>query len=534
MSDQEGTRGDLEFRTIPGLLAIAASRHHDRPALLDVAGADGARTYAQLRADALGVTRALMALGITRGDRVAIWAPNTPEWAVAALGAVGAGAVLVPINTRYKGAEAAYILERSGAAALLTVRGFLDTDYVALLRAAGAPPTLRHVILLRGDATAGESIGWGELPALAEQITPADAEARGSSVEPDDLSDIVFTSGTTGQPKGVMCTHAQSLRAFRQWGDVVGLREGDRFLVVPPFFHTFGYKAGLLASLMVGATVLPHAVFDAGAVIARVGADRIQVVTGPPALFQAMLAHPTLGTADRSSLRLAVTGAATIPVELIERMKGELGFETVLTAYGLSEGTGVSTMCRRGDSAATIASTSGRALPGVTVRVVGADWREAPRGEPGEVVVRGYTVMKGYLDDPAATAEAIDAEGFLHTGDVGVMDGEGNLKITDRMKDMFIVGGFNTYPAEIEHVLLAHPSVAQAAVIGVPDERLGEVGAAFIVARPGAAPSADELTAYCRERLANFKVPRRFELLDALPMNASGKVQKFRLRSPGG
>jgi acyl-CoA synthetase (AMP-forming)/AMP-acid ligase II len=334
----------------------------------------------------------------------------------------------------------------------------------------------------------------------------------------------MFTSGTTGRPKGVMCTHGQSLRAFETWSDVIGLREGDRYLIVNPFFHTFGYKAGILAALMRGATIVPHAVFDPTTVLARIPEERISMLPGPPALFQAILNHPDLAGADVSSLRLAVTGAAVIPVELVERMQKEMGFETVVTGYGLTECTGIATMCRHDDDPETIARTSGRAITDVEVELA-AD---------GEILVRGYNVMQGYWEDAEQTAEAIDADGWLHTGDIGVMDERGYIAITDRKKDMFIVGGFNAYPAEIENAMLAHPDIAQVAVVGAPDERMGEVGVAFVVATSGHAVDPDEVVAWCRTRMANYKAPRRVIVVDALPLNASGKVLKYQLRERAG
>jgi acyl-CoA synthetase (AMP-forming)/AMP-acid ligase II len=461
---------------------------------------------------------------------VAIWAPNVWEWIVAALATHSVGGAVVPINTRFKANEAGYVLAKSGARVLFTVRGFLDNDYVAMLRASDVKcPALAQIALLRGDATEG-ALSWGEFLRLGENIPVREALARAASVAPGDLSDIIFTSGTTGHPKGVMCSHAQSLRAFRDWSDTVGLTAGDRYLVVLPFFHTFGYKAGWLASFMMGATVLPQPVFDVPEVLRRVAKDRVSVLPGPPALYQSFLARPDLASFDLSTLRLAVTGAAVIPVELIHRMRRELHIETIITGYGLTEGTGVATMCRVGDDPETIATTSGRAIPGVEVRVVDDARNELPRGEPGEIVLRGYTVMQGYLDDPKETAAAIDAGGWLHTGDIGVMDARGYLRITDRKKDMFIVGGFNAYPAEIESVLLQHPAVALAAVVGAPDERMGEVGIAFLLLKAGATLVEEDFIAWCRERMANYKVPRRAIVVDALPMNATGKVLKYRLR----
>jgi acyl-CoA synthetase (AMP-forming)/AMP-acid ligase II len=340
----------------------------------------------------------------------------------------------------------------------------------------------------------------------------------------------MFTSGTTGAPKGAMLRHGAVCRAFASWSEVIGLRQDDRYLVVNPFFHAFGLNSGILACLLTGATLIPHPVFDVPAVMARVAEERISMLPGPPAIYQTILNHPDLADLDLSSLRLAVTGAAPVPVPLIHAMRDTLGFETVITGYGLTEASGIATMCRHDDPPEVISGSSGRAIDDVEVLVVDADGDEVPRGEPGEVVVRGYNVMAGYLDDPDQTAEAVDADGWLHTGDIGVMDADGYLDITDRLKDMFINGGFNVYPAEVEGQLLAHPDIAQVAVVGVPDERLGEVGMAFVVATSGTSPDPADLVAWARAEMANYKAPRRFEVVDALPANASGKVLKYELR----
>ncbi|HXQ60420.1 MAG TPA: FadD3 family acyl-CoA ligase [Acidimicrobiales bacterium] len=548
-TEVEDPRGDLRWTSIPGLVSDAAARFGDREAVAD---GDVRLSFAQLERDALRVTSAAMAAGIHPGDRVAMWAPNMAEWIVAALGLVGAGAALVPLNTRFKGPEAAYVLNRSRARALFTVRGFLGIDYPAMLDDEEVPH-LERIVLLRDDEGTTSEVtvtdevpifGWHEFLAGADGVVegdegvagaPVDAHAarrRWQAVTGEDLSDVIFTSGTTGRPKGAMTTHAQTLRTFSTWASIVGLAEGDRYLVVNPFFHTFGYKAGIIACLMNGAAIVPEPVFDVDKVLATVDREHITVVPGPPTLYQSILDHPRRAAYDLSSLRLAVTGAAVVPVELVERMRSELSFSTVLTAYGLTESTGTVTMCRQGDDPQTIAETSGRAIPGLEVRVVDDGGSEVATGEPGEIVVRGYTVVSGYFEDPEATAEAIDADGWLHTGDIGVMDGDGNVRITDRKKDMFIVGGFNAYPAEIEGALLRHPGVAQAAVIGVPDERMGEVGCAFVVARPGTDPQqlAGELPSWSRDQMANYKVPRHVEVVEALPTNASGKVLKTELR----
>jgi acyl-CoA synthetase (AMP-forming)/AMP-acid ligase II len=327
-----------------------------------------------------------------------------------------------------------------------------------------------------------------------------------------------------------MLAHGAAVAAYDAWASVVGLRAGDRYLVVNPFFHCFGLLAGILASLLKGAAIIPHAVFDGPSVMGRVDEERVTMLPGPPAVYQSLLDHPDAHRFDLSSLRLAVTGGAAVPVELVRRMREDLGFATVVTGYGLTEATGIVTMCRHDDPPEIIAGTAGRAIPGVEVVVADEAGTGRPAGEPGEILVRGYNVMQGYCGDEEATAEVVDADGWLHTGDVGVMDEAGNLRITDRMKDLFIVGGFNAYPAEIEGMVMAHPAVGQVAVVGVPDDRLGEVGAAFVVPRPGADVDADDLIAWCRERMANFKVPRSVHVVPALPLNASGKVLKFELR----
>ncbi len=412
------------------------------------------------------------------------------------------------------------------------MRGFLDTDYPALLASAGVPlPALEHTIVLSGDVD-DASIAWNDFLARGGSVATTHLDTRIASIGPNDPSDVVFTSGTTGSPKGVVMAHGQTLRAYLDWCDWADLRAGDRYLIVNPFFHIFGYKAGCLASLMRGATIFPLAVFDPGAVLEIVEREQITVLPGPPTLYQSLLEHPDRATRDIASLRLAVTGAADIPVELVRRVREELPFQRILTGYGLTEA-GTVTGSRPDDDFEHIAATVGVPWTGFEVRTVGTSGEVTARGEPGEVVVRGETVTHGYLDDPEATAAAIDADGWLHTGDIGTVDADGCLRIVGRIKDMFIVGGFNAYPAEIENLLLRHPHIAQVAVIGVPDERLGEVAKAFVVLSAGTAVDPSEIIAWARAEMANFKVPRSVEFLDELPVNATGKVVKDELRACG-
>ena len=512
------TAGTGHLLTTPAALDRAARDYAGHPALITP---ERSFTFAELRDEVRRTAAAIAGLGVVPGDRVAIWSPNTWHWVVACLAIHHAGAVVVPLNTRYTAAEAADILARTKAPLLIGMGSFLGHDRVADLDRDGLPD-LAHIVRVPVDADDGT---WDELlagPAVAD----SEIDARAAAVRPDDVADILFTSGTTGRSKGVLCAHRQSLSAPAAWAQCGQLTSADRYLCINPFFHNFGYKAGILACLQTGATLIPELTFDPEQAMRAIERHRITVLPGPPTIYQTLLDHPSRKDFDLSSLRFAVTGAATVPVVLIERMQSELDFDIVLTAYGLTEASGFGTMCRTDDDPVTVATTCGRPIADFELRI------DTPRDDTGagEVLLRGPNVMLGYLDDPDATAAAIDSEGWLHTGDIGTVDSAGNLRITDRLKDMYICGGFNVYPAEIEQALARLDGVADVAVIGVADERLGEVGRAFIVRRPGATIDEDAVIAYSREHLANFKAPRSVVFIDALPRNAGGKVVKPTLR----
>jgi len=534
----------VEPATIPAAVAHAAWEFADKPAVAEPGGPR--LSYGELHERVVTVARALIAEGVAAGDRVAIWSPNTHHWVLGALGALHAGAALVPVSTRFTGHEALDVIARSGARALIVAGPFLGTDRLADLRAAAedaqrdpagsSADDLSLIVRVPVEAVPGEpaapgegAIGWDEFLGRAAAVPAEVAAGRAAAVGPEHVSDIMFTSGTTGRSKGAMTAHRRALAVARAWAECGRLSAADRYLVVNPFFHSFGYKAGILACLVSGATLVPQPVYDAERAMALVEAERITVFPGPPTIYQTILDHPGRAAHDLSSLRLAVTGAATVPVALVERMRRELSFESVLTAYGLTEAV-VATMCRLGDDPQTVACTSGRATAGFEVRVAGADGGEAPIGEPGEILLRGPNLMLGYLDDEEATRAAIDPDGWLHTGDVGHLDPRGYLTITDRLTDMYICGGFNVYPAEVEQVLARLDGVAESAVIGVPDARLGEVGRAYVVTRPGRTLEAGDVLAFCRERLANYKVPRQVVFREGLPRNPAGKTLKRLLR----
>ena len=498
-------------RTIPQVLDRIADQYPEHDALVTP---DRRLTFAQLRDEVRRAAAAMIDLGVNAGDRVAIWSPNTWHWAVACLATTYAGGVLVPLNTRYTASEATDIVARTGAPLLFASGEFLGADKAASLDR-DAVPALRHIVRVPIDKDDGT---WDEFMAHGGDLDAADA--RAAAVKPDDVSDILFTSGTTGRSKGALCAHRQSLAGSAAWAECGQITSDDRYLCINPFFHNFGYKAGILACLQTGATLIPQLTFDPEAAMQAVQDHRITVLPGPPTIYQVLLDHPKRGDYDLSSLRFAVTGAAVVPVVLIERMQTELDIDIVLTAYGLTEANGFGTMCSADDDPVTVATTCGRPIADFELRI----------GEHDEVLLRGPNVMLGYLDDAESTAAAIDSDGWLHTGDVGKLDNAGNLSITDRLKDMYISGGFNVYPAEVEQVLARLDGVAESAVIGVPDKRLGEVGKAFVVVKPGATLDEDAVIAYTREHLAKFKTPQSVEFVDALPRNPGGKVVKPLLR----
>jgi len=511
------------FTTLPDLCERAAQVYGDAVAI-----EDGEHfTFVELNTMRKRAAKALLASGVKKGDRVMIWAPNSWKWFVAALGITTIGAILIPASTRFKGTEVGELIRRSGAEILLSAGEFLGQYYPDQLSDDTRTVLRDHVVL--NDAS-DDDTDWDVFLRRGDAVSNAEVDAAQANVGPDDLCDMLFTSGTTGYPKGVEYRHIQCLRVVDDWATRVGIKTGDRMLVIPPFFHAFGYRSGAIVSMMRGAVLLPHLTYDADEILKRVARDKISVIGGPPAIFHGMLQHPDLANFDRSSLRLGVTGGAVVPSRLIRRMREELGFAGVVNGYGLTECGGYGTMCRADDSDEVIANTAGKPFPEVEVRIRDDSGNFAPDGTPGEVVIRGYMVMQGYHNNPEVTAETIDADGWLRTGDIGFIDADGNLRIEDRLKDMYISGGFNCYPAEIERLMSAHPALNQIAVIGVPDERMGEVGQAHVVLRPGMTATESDVIAWARDNIANFKVPRQVKFHDSLPTSPQGKVQKNVLR----
>ncbi len=513
---EEPTPEEWASATLPKAVDRAATLWPDQPFVRD----EGAvLTFEALRMESLRAARALAHAGVEKGARVGIWAPNSARWIVAANAVMRTGAIVASLNFRYTAHEAANILAQVGASHALTMGSTGDRNAAAEL-VERADTWAGRIVLLEGDEAAATSLDGLRSAENETQTLPG--------LDANDTADLIFTSGTTGQPKAVMTSHGQILRTFDAWARGITLQPGDRILALPPFSHSFG-RAIWVGCLLRGATVIPHADATPAAMFERIARDRVSVWPGAPSMYQMARSAREFENADLSSLRVAVTGGAPVPIELVHQLREEFAFETIVTAYGLTESTGCVTMTLPEDPPEKVATTSGRPFPGLEVRCVEPGGGVMPAGEPGEVCVRGHTVMKGYWNEPERTAETIDEEGWLHTGDVGVLDEHGYLRIMDRLKDMYVLNGFNVYPAEIEGQLYAHPLIDQVAVVGVPDAKVGEVGVAFMVLRDVAAIEDEELRAWCRERLAAYKVPKQFRRVSELPLNASGKVDKIAL-----
>jgi fatty-acyl-CoA synthase len=509
--------------TIGANLARTAARCGDRDALVSC-HQDVRLSYAELEAAVDRLASGLLAAGIEKGDRVGIWAPNCAEWVLVQYATARAGAVLVNINPAYRTHELEYALRQSGVRMLVSAREFKTSDYAAMVGAVrGGLDALERVVFL-------ESEEWDEL-ALAP-ADPGALRAREASLSFDDPINIQYTSGTTGFPKGATLSHHNILNNGFFVTDLLGFTEQDRVCLPVPFYHCFGMVMGNLGATTHGACiVIPAPSFEPGATLAAVAGERCTALYGVPTMFIAQLAHPDLPGLDLSALRTGIMAGSPCPIEVMRRVVEEMGMREVSICYGMTETSPVSTQTRRDDPLERRVGTVGRAGPHVEVKVLDpATGQTVPRGEPGEFCTRGYSVMLGYWDDPERTADAIDAAGWMHTGDLATMDDDGYLNIVGRIKDMVIRGGENVYPREIEEFLYTHPDVADVQVVGVPDERFGEELCAWVRVREGAALDEDDVRGFCRGRLAHFKVPRYVIFAEEFPMTVTGKVQKFKMR----
>ncbi|QEC49420.1 AMP-binding protein [Baekduia soli] len=511
--------------TVGDNLARTAARHPDRLAL--VSRAQGLRlTYAAFDAEVDRVARALMACGMQAGDRLGIWSPNRAEWAVLQYAAARAGVILVNINPAYRSHELEYVLRQSGCRMLVAAERFKDSDYVAMAQAARPVlEGLEHVVHLGTPS-------WEELLAGAEATDPEALRARSAGLDAGDPINIQYTSGTTGFPKGAMLSHHNILNNGYFVGEGCRLTERDVICVPVPYYHCFGMVMGNLAATTHGAcVVLPGEGFEPGAVLEAVQSERCTALYGVPTMFISELEHPGFDGFDLSSLRTGIMAGSPCPIEVMRKVIDRMGMGEVTIAYGMTETSPVSTQTLAEDDLEHRVATVGRVHPHVEIRVADPDTgRTLARGQTGEFQTRGYSVMLGYWEDPQRTAQAIDAARWMHTGDQAVMDEDGYIRIVGRIKDMIIRGGENVYPREIEEFLHTHPDIADAQVVGVPDERFGEEAMAWVVRREGSGLSEEDVRAFCRGRLAHYKVPRYVRFCIDYPMTVTGKVQKNKLR----
>jgi fatty-acyl-CoA synthase len=511
-------------RTIGADLRLTARRLPDHEALVDVATARR-WTYGELDRDVDRVATALLRGGVAQGDRVGIWSPNCAEWVLVQYATARVGAILVTINPAYRSHELRYVLNQAAVRMLVAAPAFKSSDYAAMIEEVRPDcDTLEEVVLLGTEA-------WDAMARC--EVDGVALAARAERLGVGDPINIQYTSGTTGFPKGATLSHHNILNNGYFVGRLLGYSAQDRVCVPVPFYHCFGMVMGNLASISNGSTiVIPAPAFDADATLRAVQDERCTSLYGVPTMFIAELAVPDLGSYDLSSLRTGIMAGASCPVEVMKRVIAEMNMREVTIMYGMTETSPVSTMTRRDDELQRRVATVGSAMPHVEVKVADADsGRIVPTGTPGELCTRGYSVMLGYWEAPEQTAEAIDAAGWMHTGDLATMDDDGYVTIVGRIKDMVIRGGENVYPREIEEFLHAHPAVLDVQVVGVPDDKFGEELMAWVRLAPGAALTIEELRAFCDGRLAHFKIPRYLHLTDEFPMTVTGKVRKVEMRA---
>ncbi|MCY8491237.1 AMP-binding protein [Bacillus atrophaeus] len=529
--------------TIGRLLEQTAKRHPDREAVV-YPDRNLRYTYTQFNRLCRRTAKGLMKLGIKKGDHVAVWASNVPEWLTAQFAAAQIGAVLVTVNTNFQSAELDYLLKHSDASALILMDSYRGTSYTDILN--GLIPELKEsepgqlqsdrfpflkTILFIGDKSPPGMYHWDDIATLSKTVSETELDHRMNSLMSVDVINMQYTSGTTGFPKGVMLSHFNIINNAANIAECMKLSSTDRMCIPVPFFHCFGCVLGVLACVCAGAAMIPVQEFDPAAVLTAVEQEKCTALHGVPTMFIAELHHKHFPSYDLSHLRTGIMAGSACPIEVMKAVIEKMGMKEITIAYGQTEASPVITQTRADDSLQRRVETVGRALPHIEVKIVQPGTsKEVARGVQGELCTRGYHVMKGYYKDPEATASAIDADGWLHTGDLAVMDEQGYCRITGRLKDMLIRGGENIYPREIEELLYQHPKVLDVQVVGVPDVKFGEEAAAWVKLKEGQTASPEELQAYCKGKIARHKIPRYIVFTNEYPMTASGKIQKFKLR----
>jgi fatty-acyl-CoA synthase len=501
-------------------------------------------TYEEFRSMCNLAAKGLMKLGLSKGHHLAIWATNQPEWLVTQFATGKMGAVLITVNTHYRTRELEYLLSHSDTETLILEEGVRGVSYVEMLMeicpelkysepgqlCSKRLPRLKNVILL-GDKRVPGMFTWQDILEMGKEVSDDELEQRQKSLSPDDVINMQYTSGTTGFPKGVMLTHNNIVNNARNIAECMNLGGDDRLCIPVPFFHCFGCVLGTLACVSAGATMVPLTRFDAGKVIQAVEQEKCTGLHGVPTMFISVLNHPDYPKADLSSLRTGIMAGSNCPIELMRRVTQEMGVHELTIAYGQTESSPVITQTRTDDPLEVRVETVGKPLPHVEVKIIDPQTgEEVPPGVQGELCTRGYHVMKGYYKMPEATQEVIDEEGWLHTGDLAIQDERGYYKITGRLKDMIIRGGENIYPREIEEFLYTHPAIMDVQVVGVPDEKYGEIPVAFVRKKDGVSVTAEEIREYCMGQIARYKIPEHVIFVDEYPMTANGKIQKYKLR----
>ncbi|BCG47754.1 acyl-CoA synthase [Citrifermentans bremense] len=529
--------------TVGALLDDIAGKFPDNEALIYVER--GLRySYREFNERCRQIAKGLLRMGVKKGDHLAIWAYNVPEWILLQFASAKIGAVLVTVNTSYKSAELEYIMKQSDSSFLFLVQGFKDTDYIQTLAdvvpelaqsepgklKSAALPFLKHVVFLEEGAPAG-TINFESIVELGREVPDAELAAVEKTLSVHDVINMQYTSGTTGFPKGVMLTHHNIVNNGFNIGECMRFTEKDRLCIPVPFFHCFGCVLAVMACVTHGSTMVPVEIFDPLKVLQAVEKERCTALHGVPTMFIAELEHPRFSEFDLTSLRTGIMAGSNCPIEVMRRVIRDMHASEITIAYGQTESSPVITQTRTDDPIELKVSTVGRVLPNVELKIVDIEsGQELPPGKQGELCTRGYLVMKGYYKMPEETSKAIDADGWLHTGDLAVMDENGYCKITGRIKNMIIRGGENIYPREIEEFLYTHPKISDVQVYGVPDRKYGEQVMAAIVLKQGSEMTEAEVKEFCRGRIANYKIPKYVRFVDSYPMTASGKIQKFKLR----
>ncbi len=533
--------------TIGDLLDQQARDHGDNDAVVYV-DRNLRLNYRQYRDVCNRAAKGFMQLGVKKGDHVAIWATNYPEWLYTQMGTAKMGAVLVTVNPSYRTSELEYLLRQSDTTTLVLIKGFKDANYVQMVKDlipelatckpgelhASKFPYLKNIIYVAKDPnepTPQGMFSWDQFVTSGDAVGDAALEQAQANTAPDDVINIQYTSGTTGYPKGAMLTHRNIVGDANLVTDCLNLTPADRLCAPVPFYHCFGCVMANLGCLTKGATLVPVETYDPKAVLEAVQAERCTTLYGVPTMFIGELNHPDFAKYNLSSLRTGIMAGSPCPIEVMKAVVEKMGARQVTIAYGQTESSPVSTQTRTDDPLERRVTTVGRVLPGLEAKIVDPKTGEAAApGVIGEYCVRGFTIMKGYYNMPDATRAAIDGDGWLHSGDLATMDSDGYFNITGRIKDMIIRGGENIYPREIEEFLYKHPKIADVQVIGVPSEKYGEEVMAWVKLKPGVTATEDEIREFCRGQISSFKIPRFIRFVDGFPMTVTGKIQKYKMR----